>query len=210
MARTNKWAVDRVCQSLHARNCFAEIFLSILKFQLKGFVNETDDENSYRSKPVVRDIVQARRGAKDAFERSVTACVQHWLLRGHIILFGDAMLTADEDVPSRDAVHCLQGQAILLANHLGTAISYFGALYAKEANEGVDALADIISMIMFREIEDCKFDNQHLLGRVPREEFLWRFKLRFLTKLESPLVPNLKPKLADRLGIAEQYNIVFG
>lgn len=72
-----------------------------------------------------------------------------------------------------------------LQRDLGTCISYFGWWYSTTANEDADALADLIAR------------------RHPPE-------LGMLHHLVPSLLPQVRPKVAERWGIAEDYNLVYG
>jgi hypothetical protein len=216
--RTNHWAVGRIEQSLHVRICLAELFLHLLKHQLQPYVRrertgetgpndeEEEDSHAYRDRPIVRHIVHARRGAKDALEKAVVVGIQHWLSYGHFVTVTDlSRFHADANPPSQDSLDCLRGRIISLAEQQGLIISWLAWLYGKEANEDTFALADLIARILDREIST--WANPSVVAN--RIEHLREIKLQFIGNLEPSLCPQLRPKLAERLDVVILYNIIY-
>lgn len=217
--RTNRWAVGRIEQSLHVRNCLAEVFLHLVKHQLQPYVrrertgeksaydhDEEDDSHAYRDRPIIRHIVHARRGAKDALEKAVVAGIQHWLSYGHFVtVSGESRFYADANPPSLDSLDSVCGRVISLAEQQGLIISCLAWLYGKEANEDSFALADLIAQILDREMTAWATPS----AIANRFEYLREIKLQFIGHLEPSLCPQLRPKLAERLDVFILYNIIY-
>lgn len=211
-SRGTKCAVDRIFQSLHAKACFAEIFVALLQHQLKPCVvaNREGKPANYQTLPIVSDILVARRGAKDAFEKSVQACAQLWMRFGPFMLTDVSHALQDGEDVSKELLGSVQHEMIRLTESMGAVISYMGWLYSMEAHEDANALADFAGNIVLREIEETAFDVQQLVGDMTKDTFLANMKLRFIIALLKEVTPQFRPKLAERLGVAGRYNIIYG
>jgi len=208
-------AAERIVETLHAKACFAEIFSRLLQHNLKPFVvadsnsqRKVKDE-SYKTVPIVRDIVQARRGSKDALEQSVRAFAQLYLKWGPFLLDDGLQPYLDNNV-TRKTLNLANDEVHRLLELLGTVASYLAWLYSKEANENVDALADIIGNVVRIAIEEDTFDKEPLLGGTTMEKFVVKMKLRLILSVKMEIVPQLRPKLAERLHVAKIYNVFYG
>jgi hypothetical protein len=211
-SRGTKHSVGRNFQSLHAKACFAEIFVALVQHQLKPCVVAESEgkQANYHSLPIVRDILAARRGAKDAFEKSVKAYTQLWMRFGPFMLTNVSDAMQDGEDVSKELLGSVQQQMIHLTGFMGAVISYTAWLYSIEANENADALADITSNVVLREIEETTFDVQLLLGDMTKDTFLTKMKIRFIIALKKEVTPQFRPKLAERLGVAGTYNLIYG
>ena len=96
-----------------------------------------------------------------------------------------------------------------MTDHIGSVISHLAFLYSKEANEDAFALADISSNILLREIDQKMPGLEPLLGGMAKDKFIEKIKLRFIIAIKKEVTPQFRPKLADRLGVAALYNIIF-
>jgi hypothetical protein len=210
--RTTAAAIGRIGQSLHVKVCCAELFLALISRELDGFVRKQQepDAESLCSKPIVKQILAHRRGAKEALEKSVKACTQLWSMYGHFILCDlpdlETAMEAD-DGPSDSSVYFVRSQASRLMQVMGKLCSYLAWLYGVQAHESTSALAYLINDMMPQELEATAFDPTPFLDAA---DYSKEVKLNFLLNLDKRCVPQLKPTLAEMLGVATKYNAIFG
>jgi hypothetical protein len=208
--RFTKHGVDRVTATLHAKSSFAQVFETILKHVLKPIVVSDQkakiDEDSYHSVAILSDILKAGRGAKDSLEKAVKAWGSNWIMLGHFAL-GDWDLIINDDV-QQDSVLSAQKLLVTLSESMGSVVSYLAWLYGKEAHEDADALADLIHNSLLFAFDQAESKNPPAVKDC--DQFLTHIKLRIIGDLDKSVVPQLRPKLAQRLNIAAMYNIIYG
>jgi hypothetical protein len=210
--RISAAAIERTGQSLHVKVCCAELFLALLSRELKGFVRKQHepDTDSLNAKPIVANILARRRGAKEALEKSFKACTKLWSMYGHFILCDlpdlETAMDAD-DGPSDVSVHFVRSQASRLVQVMGKLCSYFAWLYGVKAHEGTSALVYLVNGSVPQDLEETTFDPAPFLDAA---DYSKEVKLSFLLNLDKRCVPQLKPLLAEMLGVATKYNAIFG
>jgi hypothetical protein len=210
--RISAAAIERTGQSLHVKVCCAELFLSLLSRELKGFVRKQDesDTESLCSKPIVKHILDHPRRAKEALEKSLKACTQLWSMYGHFILcdLPDLETAIDaKDGPTDVSVHFVRSQAGRLVKVMGKLSSYFAWLYGVDAHESTSSLAYLINGYVPQELEETTFDPAPFLDAA---DYSKEVRLSFLLNLDKRCVPQLKPALAEMLGVGAKYNAIFG
>ena len=200
-------AMQRILNTLHAKVCFAKVFVIILQHQLKSIVLKDHLSNGGQSAsafcpdlhnlPIIRDILNSRRGAKDSLENVTKACATLW------IQFSEPFLYGSHDHELSNFI----GQEVLhLSALLGIVLGYFAWLYGREMNEDSFALADIIGHIFERELEAFK-----VLHRSSDNEWMHdSIKLRFISTIQKEIAPQLRPRLAERFRIVGHYNSLYG
>jgi hypothetical protein len=109
--------------------------------------------------------------------------------------------------PSDLSVHFVRSQASRLVKVMGKLCSYFAWLYGVDTHEGTSALAYLVSGISPQELEETTFDPAPFFDAA---DYLKEVKLSFLLNLDKRCVPQLKPILAEMLGVATKYNAIFG
>jgi hypothetical protein len=210
--RGTKQAVHRIHQSMHAKACLADIFATLLKHQLVPcMVASRNGQNvDYQTLAIVRDVLTSRRGAKDALQRTIQAFVRLYMQYGPYLL-----CTVQPAMKEGEAVQGLLRFVLRdisrLAKSLGTTISCLAWLYGKEASEDADALADLCRQTVLNEIGSTDLTQIHvLLGTMSEELFIAKVKLRFVMALQGEMIPQVRPKLAEKFEIAHLYNIIHG
>jgi hypothetical protein len=200
-------SLQRIFNTLHAKGCFAEVFIMVLQHQLQSVVVKDhlrDDKNGssldYHTLPIFRDILNARRGAKDALENVTKACATLWIHFGMPFLFGSHCHSSSHS--SND----IQREILHLAELLGIGVSYFAWLYGKEMNEDPYALAEIMGLLFERELEKATLSSQE-----EYDEWMYdSIKLRFISTIQKEIIPQLRPRLAERLHVVGLYNSLYG
>ena len=210
--RISAASIERTGQYLDVKLCCSELFISLLSRELKGFVRKQDELNaeSLCSKPIVKHILDHPRRAKEALEKSLRACTQLWSTYGHFILCDLPDLeTAMEakDGPSDVSVHFVRSQACRLVKVMGKLCSYFAWLYGVDATEDTSSLAYLINSHVPQELEETTFDPAPFLDA---SDYSKEVRLSFLLNLDKRCVPQLKPALAEMLGVGTKYNAIFG
>jgi hypothetical protein len=210
--RLSAAAIERTGQSLHVKVCCAELFLDLISRELKSFVRKRDDPDaeSLCSKPIVKHILDHPRRAKEALEKSLKACTELWSMYGHFILCDLPDLEAAMDAkdgPSDVSVHFVRSQACRLVKVMGKLCSYFAWLYGVDASENALSLAFLINSHAPQKLEETTFDPAPFPDAA---DYLKEVRLSFLLNLDKRCVPQLRPMLAERLGVATKYNAIFG
>lgn len=214
--RGTRIAATRIRNTLHAKSCFAVVVAQLLNHILIPCMIAGKDKPSldYRLAPIVRDVVTARRGAKDALEKVLQSWTRLWMRFGPYVecnnLSQDWIREKDDECVPLDVLESIRHEMLRLTESLGKIVSCMAWLYGKEAHEGMDALADLCSHVVQREITDTKFNFVSLLGSMEDYKFIQTIKIRFVMSIRSEMCPHLRPKLADRFGIASIYNIIHG
>jgi len=209
-------AADRIVETLRAKAFFADTFSQLLQHNLKPHVVAASQDSkrrgkdtSYKTVPIVCDIVKARRGSKDALEQSVRTFTQLYLTSGHFLTNGGLHPYLDNGV-TRETLNLADGAMQSLTQQLGTVISYMAWLYSRETNENLDAVADIISNVVRLCLEEDTFDKTPLLdSSMTAEKFSVKMKLRLIQSIHKDIVPQLRPKLAEHLYVAKIYNMFY-
>ena len=113
--RGTKCALDRIFYSLHAKACFAESFGILLQHQLKPCIvaDRVGKETNYQTLPIVRDILVARRGAKDALKRAVEAWAQLWMRFGPFALCDISAEIQDGEDVSKELLGSIQHEMLV-------------------------------------------------------------------------------------------------
>jgi hypothetical protein len=206
---TSTDALERILNTLHAKVCFAEVFLMVLQHQLKSIVVQyhlKDCDKSgrnlsvdYHTLPIIRDVLHSRRGAKDSLENVTKACASLWT---H---FSVPFLFENHGNGSQEISNYIRQEILRLADRFGDVISYYAWLYGREMNEDAFALAETIGRIFEREMELSS------LKSIQGCEWLRdSIKMRFLSTIRKEFVPQLRPRLAERFCIVGLYNSMYG
>jgi hypothetical protein len=215
-------AYRRIYSTIHAKMCFAEIFLLLLQHQLRPIVFHDQQKDNHRSNnnlssdyhslPIIRDILLARRGAKDMLESMTKACAILWIQYSVPLLYcyrspvSDDPRKGDDDDDAITVVsNSIQRELLRLTELLGIGISYMAWLYSKEMNESPFALAEVIGQVFLHEIDLSKVavtkENQWIYDSI---------KLRFILSIQKEVKPQLRPKLAERFEVVGLYNTLYG
>jgi hypothetical protein len=209
LQETSPPALERIFNTLHAKICFAEIFLMLLQHQLKtnvaqchlkdSYVAESNLSLDYHTLPIIRDILSARRGSKDSLENVTKSCASLWSRFGAIFLYGS------HGHESHEMCNDIRQEILRLADHLGAVISYHAWLYGREMNEDAYALAEIVGRVFEREME-----ASNVKAPPGYESMHESIKMRFLSTIRKEYVPQLRPRLAERFCVVELYNRMYG
>lgn len=206
---TSKDALERILNTIHAKVCFAEVYFSMLQHQLKlvaarYYLKDSDKTGSginpdFHTLPIVRDIMNSRRGVKNALESTTKACAALWTRFGIQFLFGN------QDFEFSEICNDIRHEVLHLADLLGNVVSYYAWLYGREMNEDAFALADIVCRLFEREL-----DESNVKSPVGYEHLHDSIKMRFISTIRKELVPQLRPRLAERFSIVGPYNLMHG
>ena len=229
--RHTKPSYERVHATIHAKVCYAEIFVQLLQHQLHSIImlqhsNGTSrDVPDYHALPIVRDILNVKRGVKDILERMTTSCLMIWIQFGvpFVIDAGQLYSKASGDTSTVHLVQQIQRETVRLTELLGIGISYISWIYSHETNEGPYAIADIIGQIYHREMDAAKnkqtLDHkknksqskslQPPLAMTDIVELEQIVKLRFIASIDKNILPQLRPKLAEQFHVTGAYNILY-
>ena len=187
-----------------------ETFEILLKQQLRGCLgSQRDDDKSYRSRPIVREILCHSRGAKEAVEIATKAYIYTWIHYGHLAVGADLSgIKGDDKNETRQLGDLVASQTERLVRSMGKTLSYLAVLYSEETHEPMDAVAYLIGNIAQRELSESAFDPSALVEDDP-DKLQIRIKLGFILRLDRQVAPRVLSKLADMLGVAPQFNAIF-
>ena len=182
-SRTSAAARKRLGLTLHARAVCMESLQRLLRQQIRAA--------DYRSQPLLSSILGHSRGPKEALEVAAKGYVSAWSRYGKFAVGEFSMDGDDLVVP----------QTVRLLSCMGKVLSDLAVLYSNETHEDMTAVADMIGTIAQREFEKMD-DNIDMMNS--------RIKLNFIMKLDVQVVPQIFSKLADRLEVAEMFNVIYG
>jgi hypothetical protein len=222
-------AYERVHATIHAKVCYAEVFIQLLRHQLHSMIMHQHSKGSKHdapdchSLPIVRDILNVKRGVKDVLERMVTACVLIWIQFGlpFVIDAGQLYTKANGDTSFVHMIQQIQRETVRLTELLGIGISYVSWIYSNETNEGPYAIADIVGQMYHREIDGSKKQLKETADGSTKKSLQpasaktdWTelediLKLRFIASIDKNIMPQLRPKLAEQFHVAGAYNILY-
>jgi hypothetical protein len=198
-------SLERLCWSLHLQIACAELLEVVLKEQLHGALKLSRPElDPVFERALVKDIVQQRRGPKAIFERSVLALAKvfscHYYKQvGMLSSRASANASNDEALEA----HTAREQFLKLTRKAGSVASYLGWLYSSCDSEDAFALARSIGSVMNGELQRSSATNM-----VPEDEKK-NLKLRFLLQFDRKVLPHVRPRLAEKLEVANLYDILF-
>jgi hypothetical protein len=227
--RHTKSAYNRIHAQIHAKVCFAEVFIKLLRHQLHTMIiqqhvnGKKKSTADYHTLPIVRDILTVQRGVKGVLERMATAYTIIWTQFGlpFVINAGKLYAKANGDTSFISIIQEIQRETVRLTELLGIGISYVAWIYSNETNEGPYAIADIIGQVYYREVDDAKKQIQEAsecstnkslqpsLSMSDYTELETILKIRFLATIDKNIVPQLRPKLAEQFHVAGAYNILY-
>ena len=223
--RNTRPSYERVHATIHAKVCFAEVFIQLLQYQLRPIVmnhhaNKKGDTADYHVLPIVRDALHGNRGAKDVLESLAAGCLSTWIQFGLPFVVDSERMhaKANGDLALVHLIQQIGRETMRLTELLGIAISYVSWLYSKETNEGPCAIADILGQIYFREMEKAQKQQHELQSSdmtdatsiVDLAEHEQILKLRFIASIDKNIIPQLRPMLAEQFDVAGAYNILYG
>ncbi|KAL7560957.1 hypothetical protein ACA910_022444 [Epithemia clementina (nom. ined.)] len=213
--RTTNFALSRVAQSVHVKACCAEFFLQMLKYQLGGSVgaiesNTTHDDALFERK-LIKDIVGHRRGPKEALEKFWKALVSQWIILGHFVDGQLSGLVHSEANISDDSLHFLQEQSLRLLKLLGKITSYLAWLFAAVEKENPMGVAHMLYNTASHSLDSSEFDPSPFIGGDIRttEKHWSNIRLRLALDLDKGVIPEVRPILADLMGVGGVFNIIF-
>lgn len=228
-------SLKRIGQTVHSKICFASIYVKLLEHSVSDLLkaSNSDETNLCDKKCTVLTSIRAfPSGTKGTLVKSVELCVSFWFANGHFILYGDPVVDSFWNHASSptldDAIHRVRAHSLIFFKMMGIVISYMARLYSIDANENVDALADLIRLVVLRELENQKqkhkehtelssgirkgskeveYKNQNFKND---DEYSRKIQFQFLVQLRKKIIPKLKPKLAVRFKLVKEYNAVYG
>jgi hypothetical protein len=182
---------------------------------------------------ILKSIRSYPNGAKGALVKSVELCISFWFSNGHFILYGDPLTESfwNESLLD-DEIQNVRSHSQSFVKMMGIVISYMARLYSIDSHENVDALADLIKIVVLRELDHQK--EEHIksstitAGVVKKtkvtkyvqglgnqafkhdEAYSRKIQFQFLLQLRKQIIPKLKPKLAVRFQLVKEYNAVYG
>jgi len=235
--RTNRCALERIEQSIHAKTHGVDIFASLLEVAAKPCLDQRDGRSTFtivKSQPLLRDMLShhnGARGAKGAFEMALNALLSQWIMLGHfaqdlardeehLAAAEHARLEKGEEKTGEgslcilDRLASLQLQSVRLLDALGKVCSYAAWLYSLETGEGPRAVARFVRNAFYRHVEEHQFDPpEEFMGKdddATNREYWVSTKLSIVLGFDSVLCPGLRRHLANGLGVAKTYNACFG
>ena len=210
--RTNHHSLLRQWQSLHAKGACAATFLVLLRSQVDACVKTDDPSSLLESRHIIGDVVHKRRGPKTALERFVRATARLWVHHGHLQV-GDADLTQRSrggDPPSECAVRAAQRSASQLLMALGQVCTHLAWVYRTTERETARCVAGVVAHAFGVELRESTFDPTLVLERLSPDDYRECLKLEFVESLGRDLVPQLRPYVAQGLGIVPLWNELHG
>lgn len=210
VSRYSEAAFLRMGQNLHAKRVCSDFLLRLLSHQLAPEIAKDQINDEVFDLPFIFNIVSHRRGPKHGLEMVLKATTLLWIQHGHLVLAKPLGLFEQEH-PSLTSRLFVQTQFRALSSSLGKICSYLSWIYMKHAHESVDDICVLISNFVCTAISETTFDPSSFLGAKANMLQHWgKVKFQFLTSLDKTIVPQLRPKLAEMLGVGAYYNAAFG
>lgn len=192
--RLTKFAIERIATSAHAKSITASRFL------LNGDCDYPCAPKSWRE-----DIDSYKeKGCREAFRVAVDAYLSLWTSYGHFYLVTKWEI---EDVSPDERVF-VQRNVKQLLQSLGKAVSYAAQVYGVETGENDMSLAYFLFERIEAKLQDFTITKE-LAGGCNWEYLKDRMKLRMVLDLDRKILPNVRRLLAQHLGFAERYNLIF-
>jgi hypothetical protein len=199
--RTDTLALQRIGVTLHARACCLETFEVLLQQQLY---------NSGSNGAIVQNILNHSLGPKGALEIATKCYLYNWMHHGYLTFGTLSWTESGSDRQTRMEVYDLaRSQCVRLLRSLGKIVSLLACFYCKETREDMDTVCSLIGNIALLALKNSKLDLSALVNE-DGEYIVMKIKLGLILKLDEQLVPHLYPKLADMLGVAPQFNVIYG
>lgn len=191
--RMNKFAIQRIATSAHAKAIAARKFLE-------------EARASYPCAPQswVKEIRSNTKGPRDAFQSAIATVLSLWTSYGHFY-FGTKW-TIDDVLP--DTRVFVQRNIRQLLQDLGKILSYAGQIYGVEEGQKPSSLAHFWSERVQSKMQDFDLPDE-LRGPQPLDQYKDKMLLRMLLDLDRKVIPGVRPLVASQLNIASEYNMIF-
>jgi hypothetical protein len=210
-ARLNSDAFLRRSESLHLNMCCGATFSKVLQYGICECIRSPDTRDSHQ---IVRSLQSHRNGLKGPLEMAVASAAHLWMQNG-VFEVGDKNLTdlspslpPHLSPPSEALLRSTKQNVKSLLAALGDVCTYLAWLYGTEDRLPTVLVARVIVNSFLRALnQEINFDPTPFLStNMTRLEYVTAIKLEFVMKLGKDLVPQLRPHVAQGLGITQVWN----
>ena len=205
--RTNQDAVRRVADSLYVKAIWMELFSEMLHHEQVRCCPSSD---SVMRKCLLGEIARTgHTGSRGAVESAVKAYTHLLIKYGHLVVGVSGKLCSLADGPSYKCLMDARAAAECLYRALGKVVSILAWLYSIVESEKMISVSHLIGSLLLSELRTTTFDPTPFLDEIPTLDHWQTIKMKFILGIERELVPQLRPHLADKLSVAEDYNAIF-
>ena len=205
--RVNQDAIRRVADSLYVKAHFMEFFAEILQHEQKRCSPSSD---SVMRKCLLGVIARTgHAGSSGALQSAVEVYIHLLIQRGHLVVGVADTLCSAPDGPSYTCLAEARAAAERLYRALGKVVSILAWLFIVLESKTMVSVSHTIGQMLLGALRSTTFDPTPFLEEPDTLDYWQSIKMKFILGLDRELAPQLRPLLAEKLSIAEDYNTIF-